>query len=262
MFNKIRALKITMNSLRTNFILPDNHKILITPYWLLGFVEGDGSFSVSTQDSFPLRFNISQVIYEKNLLEAIKLFFLEEVEKNAPDLPTARKNFKLKRKNSNIIQIIETPWREKDLNLLQEDPCLRTRTTVATGKTLNRSLKLNFNINDHSFLINILVPFFNKLIFFTKKELDYIDWKSILELKTRGWHLSKEGADLIRAISKNMNNNRLSTNSSVEVLSQPSPSAHRALEEIKAQCTEMLNRPSNLEIYPDGKIYIKSEQKF
>ena len=37
-----------MNTLRTNFILPNSHKILITPYWLLGFIEGDGSFSVST----------------------------------------------------------------------------------------------------------------------------------------------------------------------------------------------------------------------
>ena len=31
-----------MNTLRTKFILPNSHKILITPYWLLGFIEGDG----------------------------------------------------------------------------------------------------------------------------------------------------------------------------------------------------------------------------
>lgn len=38
-----------MNTSRTNFVLPDSHKILITPYWLLGFIEGEGSFSVSTK---------------------------------------------------------------------------------------------------------------------------------------------------------------------------------------------------------------------
>lgn len=74
LFFQIRALKNSMNTLRTNFILPNSHKILITPYWLLGFIEGDGSFSVSTSKSFPLRFNIVQSIIEKKVLEAIKLF--------------------------------------------------------------------------------------------------------------------------------------------------------------------------------------------
>lgn len=36
LFDKIRALKNSMNTLRTNFVLPDFHKIIITPYWLLG----------------------------------------------------------------------------------------------------------------------------------------------------------------------------------------------------------------------------------
>jgi LAGLIDADG DNA endonuclease family protein len=79
-----------MNTLRTKFILPNSHKILITPYWLLGFIEGDGSFSVSTSKSFPLRFNIVQSIIEKKVLEAIKLFLLE-----------LSGNFKTKRINSN-----------------------------------------------------------------------------------------------------------------------------------------------------------------
>jgi hypothetical protein len=37
-----------MITLRTNLIFPNSHKISITPYWLLVFIEGDGSFSVST----------------------------------------------------------------------------------------------------------------------------------------------------------------------------------------------------------------------
>ena len=71
---------------------------------------------------------------------------------------------------------------------------------------------MNLNINDHSFLSLVLVPFFNKLNFLSKKELDNKDWKSILDLKTNGWHLSKEGANLILALSKHMNKNRLSSN--------------------------------------------------
>ena len=65
-----------MNTLRTNFILPLSHKIVITPYWFLGFIEGDGSFLVSTLNSFPLRFNISQDVVNIKVLEEIKLFLL------------------------------------------------------------------------------------------------------------------------------------------------------------------------------------------
>jgi len=146
LFNKIRALKNSMNNLRTNFILPNNHKIIITPYWLLGFFEGDGSFSISTSQSFPLRFNIVQAITEIKVLEAIKLFLLE--------LPGEFKTKVLKSKGSGVIQIVE----EKE-----------------SKRSENRKLLLNLNINDHSFLSNIIAPFFNKLHFQTKKELDFKD---------------------------------------------------------------------------------------
>ena len=230
-----------MNTLRTKIILPNSHKILITPYWLLGFIEGDGSFSVSTSKSFPLRFNIVQSIIEKKVLEAIKLFLLE-----------LSGNFKTKRINSNPIQRIE----EQKSKLYE-----------------NRKLMLNLNINDHSFLSHIIVPFFNKLNFLTKKELDYKDWKNILELKTHGWHLSEEGANLIVAISSHMNNNRLSSNVSsstklispadcelrtVELNTEKKLNYKLLLEKVK----NILNKPSNFEVYPDGKIFIKSEQKF
>ena len=65
-----------MNTLRTKFILPNSHKILITPYWLLGFIEGDGSFSFSTSKSIPLRFNIVQSIIEKKGFRGYKFIFI------------------------------------------------------------------------------------------------------------------------------------------------------------------------------------------
>ncbi len=241
LLNKIRELKKTMNTLRTNFILPESHKILITPYWLLGFVEGDGSFSVSTYDSFPLRFNIVQSITEKNVLEAIKLFLLDMLV-----------NYKKKTIKGNPVQIIE----EKESNRSQ-----------------NRKLKLNLNINDHFILSKILVPFFDNLRFLTKKELDFKDWKNILELKTQGWHLSKEGANLIMEISKNMNNYRLSTYNLAN-----DPTLNNKETELKPvlnfehldiknkilleKVNYLLSRPSNFELTPNGKNFIKSEQKF
>jgi hypothetical protein len=154
-FNKIKELKNSMNSKRTNYTLPDAHQILITFYWLLGFTEGDGSFSVSNIKGFPLRFNIVQVKTEIKVIEAIRTFLLGYPGSHVK-----------KRINSNLIQIIE----EK------------------LSKNENRKLKLSLNINDQNYLNNFLVPFFNNLIFLTKKDLDYKDWRTILELKTKGWH--------------------------------------------------------------------------
>jgi hypothetical protein len=238
-FNKIRELKNSMNTLRTKFILPDTHKILITPYWLLGFFEGDGSLPVSNIKSFPLRFNIVQSITEKEVIEQIKLFLLEVADSTG--------SFNIKKINSNPIQIIES-----------------TNSKFSD----NTKLCLNLNINDQSFLSKIIVPFFNKLQFFTKKELDFKDWKNILELKTRGWHLSEEAANLIVAISRQMNNNRLSTNtrkalsnsSGLELDTEKENSLNYNL--LLEKVTDFLGKPSNFEVYPDGKIFIKSSQKF
>lgn len=38
-----------MNDKRTSFILPSNLKINITPYWLLGFIEGEAWFHVKNK---------------------------------------------------------------------------------------------------------------------------------------------------------------------------------------------------------------------
>lgn len=42
---EIEKLRLGMNSKRIDFTMPEGHKINITPYWFLGFIEGDGSFS-------------------------------------------------------------------------------------------------------------------------------------------------------------------------------------------------------------------------
>lgn len=47
-----------MNSKRTEYYMPPSHKISISSYWLLGFVEGDGSFS--SDRSGNLTFSIGQ----------------------------------------------------------------------------------------------------------------------------------------------------------------------------------------------------------
>ena len=44
----ILAIKEQMNDMRVSFILSSDHKIYISPYWLLGFIEGEAWFHVKT----------------------------------------------------------------------------------------------------------------------------------------------------------------------------------------------------------------------
>jgi hypothetical protein len=68
---QILALKDSMNKKRTCYKQPVDHRIEITPYWLLGFVEAEGYFSVATS-SHRLEFGIGQTLSELSVLEAIK----------------------------------------------------------------------------------------------------------------------------------------------------------------------------------------------
>jgi hypothetical protein len=53
-----------------------NHSIKITPYWLLGFVEGEGTFNVSKSKDFSLEFGVCQTLSEKKVMleTASKIF--------------------------------------------------------------------------------------------------------------------------------------------------------------------------------------------
>lgn len=72
--NQIIKLKNRMNSKRIDFNLPEDHKIVITPYWLLGFTEGDGSFlSDNNKNTGRPVFDLTQK-NSNQLLESIKSY--------------------------------------------------------------------------------------------------------------------------------------------------------------------------------------------
>ena len=56
---EIEKIKVGMNTKRTDFIMPKEHKVVITPYWLLEFIEGDGSFSFNSNLN-RIMFSLSQ----------------------------------------------------------------------------------------------------------------------------------------------------------------------------------------------------------
>lgn len=67
---EIDKIKSTMNKNRTNFVLPSSHRFNISHQWLLGFTEGDGSFTY-TRYSRTLYYKLSQK-GNKDLFNAIR----------------------------------------------------------------------------------------------------------------------------------------------------------------------------------------------
>lgn len=160
-----------------NFRKLATHIINITNYWFLGFVEGDGSWSVDKKN-YLLSFSIAQSSKDLELMEAIKNY--------------------LNNLNSHFNDVVSLV-RHKN------------------NKRVNQSDMINLIVTKTEFIDQILVPFFQKMIWLSKKEMDFADWVSILELKKLGLHHTEEGVVMINRIINQMNNNRLSSSSSPQV---------------------------------------------
>jgi LAGLIDADG endonuclease len=171
--DKILKLKEQMNKKRLSFVLPSDHKINITPFWLLGFIEGEAWFHVRKQ-TFVLTFGLGQTTIQKAVIEAIALFLNNLIPKNLSELT----------KKSNFIHID------------QKEATKNTKPFVY------------LSLSDSIFILNVLIPFLDSLTFISKKGLDYIDWKNVALLRKEGKHLTAEGKILISNIRNRMNNSR------------------------------------------------------
>jgi hypothetical protein len=222
LIQEIASIKSSMNTKRTVFDTT-SFKTNITPEWLLGFVEGDGSFSVSTAGLI-LRFSIAQK-GNLGLMEAIKKFFVDLAKTKG-----------LKDEASYIY--ITGPDLYIQEGILNQDPQAEINY-VLTIKNVN-------------FIQKVLIPFFDSMSWLSKKELDYNDWKTILKIKELGLHFTDNGKDLIDFLLGQMNNNRLST--------CKSPDVKKTFTSVEIE--SILNKSSNYELQEDGRILIKSSNKY
>ena len=71
----IIKLKEGMNSKRVNFVLPEDHNIVITGNYLVGLLEGDGSFYLNKQD-ITARVALVTTSVNRLVLEKIREFIL------------------------------------------------------------------------------------------------------------------------------------------------------------------------------------------
>ena len=178
-FNRLLDLKNGMNSNRINFNFPLKHKIIITGYWLLGLIEGDGSFYIDRSKMEPV-FSITQSNKQLFLLEEIKNYLINTLGFDKYSM------FKLN--NASVISIMN-------------------RKGKNNSQPLNVLIIRNTNV-----LINYLIPYLEKMTFISKKSLDYKDFKLICKAIYNGTYRTENIKQLIIKLSYSMNNYRLSTN--------------------------------------------------
>ena len=184
---KVLKLKEGMNKKRINFNMPDNHRIIVTKSWLLGLVEGEGSFHLWRSD-FVAVFGL--VLTEKQLpvLEKIKEFLTNNLGFDSYSM------FKLN--SSSAIAINHQKARN------------------------NSKASVLLLIKNIYVLNNYLIPYLDKMEFITKKGKDFKDFKIICKALYIGAHKKNEIKTMILKLSLTMNNYRLSTHpESVELLS-------------------------------------------
>lgn len=179
LIQNLLELKGSMNKSRKIVTSKDyEEKINITKYWLLGFIEGDGSFFVSRTDIEPV-FSIELSEEQYPVLLKIKEFIVDNLGFDKCSI------FKLK--NSSVISINKQKSR--------------------LGKpTVIFAIKNIFVLN------NYLLPFLENMVFISKKGKDFLSFKIICNAVYKGSHKIEEIRSLILGLTYNMNSFRLSSN--------------------------------------------------
>jgi hypothetical protein len=184
--NIIIALKSKMNNSRTNFELSsynnnswDNH-IVIRPLWLLGFVEGDGSFNI-WRENIDTVFAIVQTEKQKLVLMKIKDYLLNNLG-----------------------------FCEYSLIKLNTSKGIVVKYQKGRNKSKPTYMLL---IKDIRIIHNYVIPYFNNMrpYFITKKLKDFEDLILVSNAVYYGVHRHKEIRDLIIRLSYNINSYSLST---------------------------------------------------
>lgn len=227
--SQINTLKKGMKTNRSYFGTTESRKFRISPYWVLGFIEGEGSFHILNKDYYP-RFSIGQSTKDLALMEELKNFF-----------------------NSLGGELIglRLPKDSANLNLERRSHHLKDAAYLSIN---NKVDMVNLAISQRDFITNVLIPFLGNLTWHSKKAKDFQDWKAILKIRNLGLHYTENGLEVINLILSQMNSNRLSSKL------RSTPVIDRALLQIELD--KFLKEGSNFEEKEDGRIFIKSLNRF
>lgn len=175
----ILKLKQGMNKGRVDFSMPKDHRINITKYWLLGLIEGEGSFSITKSKLRP-NFQLLFTVAQKPLLVEIRKYLINNLGFDRFS------SWKLN--NSSLIGIFEMK---------------------AKG---NSKPTVSLEIRSVSLLRNCIIPFLKSMPFISKKRHDFRDFVLICNVLYAEGHLHNDKIkDLILKVLSGMNDFRLST---------------------------------------------------
>lgn len=176
--NLILKIKEGMNTGRKSFSMPKDHQLKVTKYWLLGLIEGEGSFNIYREHLIP-NFQLLLTGVQKPLLKEIKQHFINNLNFDEYSL--------WKINNSSIISI-------NDLN--------------ARGKS---KPTVRLLIKDVRLLNNYIIPYLSSMPFISKKGYDFKDFALICKVLYVGAQEDVKIKNLTIQLSKGMNKFRLST---------------------------------------------------
>ena len=177
-FNKIKYIKANINLKRINHSDYNQNEFNITSYWLLGFVEAEGTFGIKNLTPY---FQVAQNGKSRNLMEAIKMY-LSRLQFN--DLSTGGAGCPIRTPGTSI------------------------KPSLVTNKSTGVISLMVTNIDS---LYDIILPFFDSLNFESRKHIDYKLWSAALNMHKRGHFYLPEGRVLLIKLASNLNKNRYST---------------------------------------------------
>lgn len=144
--SEIEIIKDSINTKRVITDLPLDQEFSITPSWLLGFTEGDGTFHYDRRGNF--RYQLTQK-GNKGLMEAIQNYLNSLVPQDkllsfSGDIQKAVRLYNPNEQNVWILYVTQL-----------------------------------------TFLEYVIIPFFNNGVFHSKKSLDYLDWLALFKIKKK-----------------------------------------------------------------------------
>lgn len=184
---------------------------------MIGYLEGDGTFYLNKHD-MTVRVGLVTTTVNRVVLENIRIFLLSHLDEFSYFLAS----------NTKLINIQDKKVKEGQ-----------------------RSISI-LEIYQIDYICSIFIPFLDKIVFNTKKYLDFIDFKKIAFLLLEGKHLTQKGKDLIIKLANTMNHNRLSTNSNLSNIDHTTQS----------ELDSLIKSKPLINIDSQGRAMIISENKY
>ena len=167
-FSEIENIKNSINSNRTNYEGYNLTNDMINKNWLVGFVEGDGTFYFSHSS---VVFGITKKDHPPKILEAIAQYLHHNIPLIPPygNLIIPNKPNCIIKNNKNAFQLV---------------------------------------ITDKDVLFQYIYPFFRNLSFYSRKGIDFSIWSLVLYIVIHGYHNLAKGREILLKLANNMNSKR------------------------------------------------------